>query len=486
MQSPLAKKIDGFMKKNNRVNNKSVLAVGLSGGADSVTLLLVLKELGFPLFALHIHHGIRTEADLDVQFCRELCEKLDVPLQVDYVDAPIYAKENHCSLEDAARQLRYTAFEKYRMKVNADFVAVAHHKDDQAETVLHHFLRGSGSQGLAGMKFINGKIIRPFLCVGREEIDKHLEIVGMNCIVDATNKDNYYTRNSIRNELLPRIKERYNPNIVENLNRMSMILCDENAFLEEEARKQFELITLKSTQGLYLDIEACAKLHIALIRRVFRFCLEEVLSDTKNLGFEHIERVIDLMKLSSGKQADIVRGVKAVREYNYLIFIKEDHINNEEAYSCSLDTRGDKGYIQEAGIYYALDVLPLDVVNQDMAAINVDRLKMNYKDSFKNEIKVYTKFFDYDKIKANLVLRTRRSGDRIRINTKGGSKSIKKFFIDEKVQASIRDRIPILVMEQQVIWIVGYRVDPYYEITQDTKMVLRVELTKEDNNGSNN
>lgn len=487
MHSELANTVEVYLQKIHITCKDTKIVVGLSGGADSIALLYVLKELAFPLFAVHIHHGIRDEADRDEALCKRVCERFQIPYKVIYVDAPLYAKINNYSLEDAARRLRYGALEEARTQWNAEYIAVAHHRDDQAETLLHHFLRGSGSQGLAGMRSINGRILRPFLSVCRNEIIEYLNSCKAEFVFDESNADNYYTRNSLRNELLPWIKERYNPNIVDNLSRMSEIFAQENDYLEEEARKKYQSIHYWKNEILYIDLDECEKIHIALLRRIFRLGLEELLKDTKNLGFTHVESIIALMKRTSGKRVDVIRGITVVREYQQLIFTKEDKkLNYEEAYFCPLDTQGDKGYIQEAGIYFALELLEKDVYDQEQAAINIDQLQMNYKDSFKNEIKVYTKSFDYDKIKANLVLRTRKAGDRIRINKNGDSKSIKKFFIDEKIQASLRNSIPLLTIDHQVLWIVDYRVDPFYEVDQDTKKVLRVELSKEDNNGSNN
>ena len=214
-------KIKNYIYKHHLIDKGDCILVGLSGGPDSVFLLHVLdafrESVGYSLYALHVHHGIRgDEADRDMEFSRDLCEKWHIPFKVVYVDAPGYAKEKGLSLEEAARILRYEAFEAERQAISMERalesdaickIAVAHHLDDQAETVLHNMVRGSGIRGLSGMEPRRGFIIRPLLSTKREYILRKLKDNGISYVIDSTNLDTQYTRNHIRTGILPELRE---------------------------------------------------------------------------------------------------------------------------------------------------------------------------------------------------------------------------------------------------------------------------------------
>lgn len=213
-------KIKNYILRNRLIEKGDCVLVGLSGGPDSVFLLEVLngfrKSMDFRLFAVHVHHGIRgEEADRDEKFSQELCGERDIPFKAVHVDAPEYAKEKGLSLEEAARILRYKVFETERKGLEERFgseapncrIAVAHHMDDQAETVLHNLVRGSGIKGLSGMEAKRGFIIRPLLSVKRETILRKLQDEGIHYVIDSTNLETQYTRNRIRSSVLPELKK---------------------------------------------------------------------------------------------------------------------------------------------------------------------------------------------------------------------------------------------------------------------------------------
>lgn len=214
-------KVKNYIIRHQLIEKGDCVLVGLSGGPDSVFLLHALdmfrKSMGYSLFAIHVHHGIRgEEADRDMEFSHELCDRWDIPFKVAYVDAPGYAREKGLSLEEAARILRYEAFENERQAISMEHsgerdvtcrIAVAHHLDDQAETVLHNMVRGSGIRGLSGMEPRRGFIIRPLLSTKREYILSKLKDDGISYVIDSTNLDIQYTRNHIRSEILPELRE---------------------------------------------------------------------------------------------------------------------------------------------------------------------------------------------------------------------------------------------------------------------------------------
>ena len=228
--------IKRYIEKNQLIRPGDGVVVGLSGGPDSVFLLYALHTLqarmGFTLRAVHVHHGIRgAEADRDAAFSAELCAKLAVPFQAVHVDAPSYAAQQGLSLEEAARILRYEALETARQQLTtpAAWIAVAHHLDDQAETVLHNLVRGAGLRGLAGMENRRNHVIRPLLSIKREDILKWLEQNKIAYVTDSTNADPHYTRNRIRSTVLPELRE-INPEASAHIAHSAALLREADAY----------------------------------------------------------------------------------------------------------------------------------------------------------------------------------------------------------------------------------------------------------------
>jgi len=474
MTNKLVQSIKDQIIKNELMKPNDRIIVGLSGGVDSVALLGILNvlknELCIELYPIYVHHGLRDDADEDVAFCYSLCEKLQLNLEVVYVNVYEHIVKTKETEEEAARNLRYDALRNYLVKVNGSCIAVAHHKDDQAETVLHRFLRGSGTLGLSGMDMKSKDIVRPLLKTSKRDLEEYVKNAKLGHMTDSTNKDDRYTRNRIRMDLIPYL-ESYNDNLVENLNRLSQLLSDDEQYMSKEAIRIHEIVLRDKNS---LDISLLEQYDIAMIRRVIRHNILCINGNLKNIEFNHIQRIVDLMDLQSGKQADITGQLVVKKEYNKLIFTtRQDEQKSDEGFSYTLDTIPIIGYIQEVNIAYTIRKLD-ESENKEL---------IKYKDSFKISKNIYTKCFDYDKIKANLVLRTRKSGDFIHIHKDSGSKTIKKFFIDEKIPASLRNKIPLLAIGNEILWVVGYRVNPKYQVSVESKDIIEVELLKEDNNG---
>ncbi len=491
MSHELTRNFESLVCQENLIQTGDRIVVGFSGGADSVALLYMLdifrkKKNYFEIFPIYIHHGLRESADEDVLICEHHCQMLGLCLKVQHVDVTTFCKNAGVSQEDGARTLRYMALHRYLLEVNANKIAIAHHKDDQAETILYRFMRGAGLLGLKGMESISKNqyqdiLIRPLINVSKKEILNFLGKNGLPYAKDETNDQMIYQRNRIRHQLITQIKNDYNPNIVDTLHRTARVFADEEQYMEFEATKVYQRVACareliggtykckENGHALVIDGKMLVREHPAIIRRVLRKAVENVVGTTKNLEYIHVERIYDLMSQQSGKQVEVYKGLKVVNEYQRLLFIYEKTAETEEFFY-ELDTIPDKGYIQKADLWYTV----------------VNELPTKYKDSFKNTKNLYTKWFDYDKIKANLVLRTRKPGDVIHIDSKGHTKKIKKFFIDEKIPLSLRNKMPLLAMGNHILWVPGYRVNPVYEATEKSSEIIRVELTKEDNNGYDN
>lgn len=475
------KTIKNFIKTYDLIMSKDKIIVGLSGGADSVALLIILdmlyKSSEVKLYPIYVHHQLRDDADLDISFCKELCNRLSLELKVVYVDVKGEVNRSKKSVEEVARNLRYNAFNNYSLEVKANKIAVAHHMDDQAETIIHRIIRGSGTLGLSGMKPLNKMIIRPLLAVSKKDLYEILETKEQNFMEDYTNALNDYTRNKIRNQLIPLLKDEYNENIIVAINRLGQILRDEDDYMEQESAKIFKLAMICETSTkIIFDINVLLDVHKAMLNRVLRYGIKRLKGDLKNIEFAHIQRIINLIMKQSGKEVPIVKNYIAKKEYSQLIIMNNSESNKtSQKYSILLDRMPIKGYIQNANIAFSAKVYSRDEYN--------DLLK--YKNSFKKTQNVYTKWFDYDKIETNLVLRTRNTSDRIQINRNGDTKTLKKYFSDEKISSSIREEIPLLAKGSELLWIVGHRVSTKYNVDKDTKCVLEVNLIKEDECGKN-
>lgn len=479
-ESLLIKSFQTKIEAAQLVANQDCIIVALSGGLDSVALLLLLnsmvKKFNLKLYPMYVHHHLRQDADLDVSLCQSLCDRLNIELRVVHVDVKKAVLEEKCSEEEAGRNLRYKSFYAYGLEIGAQTIALAHHRDDQCETVLHRLIRGTGLLGLSGMRWKNGMIIRPLLDFDKETLKEYVHYKGEPNVEDYTNTDITYTRNHIRHGLIPYLRDNFNPNIVNTLFRLSQSASEDEDFLEMISQKKFEeivrtqLVADSKVRQVSLSCLEILKLHPSLQKRVLKKCIAALKGNTKNLEYNHIQRVIELLEQSSGKQVDIVDDIIAIKEFDQLrIIYRNQLLESHIGFAQTLDMKTDKGYIQSAKIAYA----------------SYYYANYNYKDSFKISQNAYTKSFDCDRIENTLTLRTRKSGDFIHIDREGHKKTLKKFFVDEKIPLSIRDSIPLLAMDNRILWVVGYRTNPIFEATPDSKKIFVLELTKEEVNGNN-
>ncbi len=296
--------------KESHPEREGFLLVALSGGADSVYLLLsLLKSYGREnIAAVHCNFHLRgEESDRDEMFCRRLCEKKGVDLHVVHFDTKKYAADNRMSIELAARELRYDYFEQLRKEIGAEYIAVAHHKDDQVETIIHNLIRGTGARGLCGMRQRNGRIIRPLLNVSREEIERHLADWGETYVTDSTNLEDDATRNKIRHHIIPLLKD-INPKAVDNIVRMASHMEETLQIEENHYQEQLALFEngrqkdVRFTEGFLHYLLSPKGFNIAQIRNILK-----ALSQPETKMFESKEYVVDVCRRQlyvSRKEAD--------------------------------------------------------------------------------------------------------------------------------------------------------------------------------------
>ena len=451
-----------YIRRNRLFAPGDRVIVALSGGADSVCLLVVLNELrkalGLELKAVHVHHGLRgKEADRDRDYSRELSERLGVAFAWVQVDAALYAREQGMSVEEAGRHLRYQIFEKERLDFSGTKIAVAHHKDDQAETILYNLFRGTGLKGLGGIRPLRDRIVRPLLCVGREEILAYLEEKRISYCEDSTNAQTDYVRNRIRSRILPEIREQINRRAGENILHAGEMAAQADAYLEKQAEGILKAWGAGETHeaGAMAACGVDAKALLAeddIIRNyVIRRMIRSVNESMKDITMIHVESAAALLFASDRRQVDLPCGLIAVRTTGEL-WIKR---------------KKQKELVDK---------------ERDFPLPELDFKTFPYKKGQEIPKNGYTKWFDYDKIKCALSVRYRETGDYMTL-AGGGRKTIKAFMIDEKIPKEEREKIPLVAEGSHVLWVIGYRISEYYKITDDTHTVIQIQLNGGKNDG---
>lgn len=436
----MLQRIRAYAVQNHMFDGVDKVVVGLSGGADSVCLLLALEKLqpefGYELMAVHVNHKIRgAEADRDENFCRKLCEEKNIIFQVVTRNVPDYASKNHMTLEEAGRILRYEAFAS-AIEGYVGKIAVAHHKNDNAETVLFNMARGSALSGLVGIRPVNNDIIRPLLCVNRKEIEEFLAECGQDYCTDSTNADNDYSRNIIRNELLPKLSM-VNAGCIDNIDELSNYMARVEKYIARESQA-----VLAKTVEFH---DNTAKINGAKLRKFDPLIQENVLYSVicqcsgrkKDIERVHVEYLSELMGNASGKQINLPYGLVAKKEYDTILV-------GTELKACEYDWE----------LYTFTEKSAYEEFVNDMGRKCPEK-------------KFCTIEIDYDTINSGLILRKRQPKDYMVIDRQGRRKAVSRIFIDDKIPKAMRD-MPIVFDGDEAVWLRGRRVSPRYAVRENT------------------
>lgn len=426
----MLKKIEKSMQRHNIMPKKSVL-VGLSGGADSVVLTYAMCELskkhGFIVYSAHVNHGIRgKEADNDAKFCEEFAKKLGIRHFSKCVDIPAMSEATGESEELCGRRARYDFFSQIMGKEGIEFCATAHHKNDNAETVIMNFLRGTGIAGLSGIPVRRDNFIRPMLDVTREEIEDYCRREGLSYVTDSTNTEVKYTRNKIRNQLIPTIEREFNPNITETLSQNSEIMSIENDYLDTVTRAHMCEVCDNG-----IEITKLAAMHRAIALRVIRKMIENVigLADISGAKAEAIFKLA--LNNETGKTIPVKGDVTARTEYGRLVISE----TSGECYDFSYPlVIGGSRYIPELDI--TVTVEPADKITEK--GKNVAYMTLP---------------------EGEISIRNRRKGDIFYPAGLGGTKKVKEYMINEKIPKNMRSRVGIITINDEIAWLCGYRAD---------------------------
>ena len=457
-------KVLNFIKEQEMTKPGDMIVVGFSGGADSTALLTVLWELRailkISLTAVHVEHGIRQDSMADADFAGDFCRERGIDFVLVREDVPAIAAAKHLTEEEAGRKVRYSAFDRIVKEKGGSRIAVAHHENDVAETLLFNLIRGSSLHGGASIRPVRDNIIRPLLCVSRKEIEEYLAGKCQSYCTDSTNLENIHHRNIIRNRILPLLEKELNPRATEHLARAAEDFRQADLFVQKAADEVYDRIVSADGGKLSFDrAELLARPEI-IGRNLVLKCIEQLSGSVKDISFAHISSVLDLAKTDGGcGMVNLPYGITARRVYDRIEF-----------YIPGKDISAEPGEIPiEAGN----EETQIEIPVLGKVAIQV----FPYKNQTNIPTDAYTKWFDYDRIHS-VVFRTRRPGDVIAIE-QGGElrfKQLSKFMTDVKIPVYDRDRLYILADGDQVIWVPGYRMSGAYKVSKTTGNVLAVNV----------
>lgn len=416
--------------------------VALSGGADSVALLLVMKKMGINIDAVTCNFHLRgKESDRDERFCVDLCNRLDVKLHRCHFDTRSYAEIKKVSIEMAARELRYGYFEHLRADIDAEAICVAHHQDDSVETVLMNLIRGTGINGLKGIQPVNGHIIRPLLCVGRKDIEMFLKALNQDYVTDSTNLIDDVTRNKIRIHVIP-LLETINPGVRKNIFNTSLNVS--------ESMKVFDSSLSVSMNDVFnsdrIDI---AKLKMQPSPEYTLFYI------LKNYGFNPtaIKQIYNKLDGTSGRRWSS-NTHDLLLDRGFLVIRK-----------CNRNSRNKVMKVSETGVY---------VYNEDI------KLSFKYEirdENFQIDRSHACACLDADKVAFPLIVRVTLKGDRFYPLGMKGSKLVSDYMTDIKKTSFEKEKqLVVTDASGEIIWLLGERTDNRYKITDDTEKVLKIIL----------
>lgn len=324
----LKKEVLKTIETYNLIEMNDKIVIGVSGGPDSICLLHVLyglkEKLGIEIVVAHVNHMLRDVADLETEYVQSFCKKLGIECYVKKADILEISKTQKKGTEEVGRQVRYDFFDEVAKKTNSNKIATAHNSNDRAETVILNILRGSGLSGLKGIEPIrDNKYIRPLINTDRQDIENYCNDNKLEPKYDKTNNENIYTRNKVRNTVIPYIKKEFNPNIIKTINRLSSLATEENEYLQAITKQEFENLLIEKTENIILDLHKFNSLNLVIKRRLILYTINEVLHTTNGIEKVNIDDIIKLCKNNIGnKYLMPIKEIKVYVKKGKIYFIK--------------------------------------------------------------------------------------------------------------------------------------------------------------------
>lgn len=444
------------IQNNKLIEKNDTIIVGASGGPDSQFLIYLLKsikdEYNLKIILAHLNHLHRKEAINDENLVKETAHKLNLEFRVKRASMDDYAKTHKISAEDAGRRLRYEFFNELASQYENSKIAIAHNKNDQAETLLMRMIRGTGLDGMVAMDFRNGNIIRPILSFSKDEIISYLDSNLIAYAIDKTNLSNDYTRNYIRNQIIPEFST-INPKAVDAIYNLSMLLKEDFKIVDRSIDSLYkEVIVLEDENQILFDLSKFDRLEDFYQKRLLRKAIGKLKNNLKDISKKNIDEFLSLTTLASGKKI-IKDDLEFIKNYKtYQLAISENKENLEDFAFLSLNEE----------INFNGKIIKATLVNS-----------MGEKN--KN-----IAYFSFDKLKFPLKLRYRKNGDTFKPLGFNHNKKLKDFFIDQKIDRNLRDQIPIILSNDKIIWLVGFRQSEEFKVDKEDKNIIKIEV-RDDN-----
>lgn len=471
----IEKEVADNLKKTGLHKVKPTL-VGVSGGADSLALLQIMYHLGYHVTAVYVDHGLRDTSGKDGDHVAAFCRKQQIPFRREKIDALAYAKAAKKTVEEASRELRYACLFEIAGEIDAGAVAVAHHADDQVETVLMHLLRGAGMSGLRGMQLITNRhewksdipLIRPLITIWKEEIQRYCESSNIEAVIDESNFDTTYFRNRLRHELIPDLQT-YSPGVKQHLLTMSTLLQDDYAALEEMVHD-----ALLRVEIIFSDMQVVFKrapfltYSRAIQRMMLRKAIDGLCPALRDVNAIAIERCIDFLQRGNPTgQVDVTD--------HLVLFVDAPHVvikDGKTAYfreDLPLLGDGDRHEFSPGSV---LPINPVWGFRADLIPVSdyqiVDRRQQPWIAAL-----------DAERCNQPLFMQSVRQGDWfLPEGLQGHVQKLSDILINQKISRYLRDRFPLIRNEQEVIWVPGYRVHEHMQVTVQTKQVLLLRFFK--------
>ncbi len=471
----LEQRVLKYIQANRLVLPGQKVLLAVSGGADSVCLLHALcglqAELEIALHIAHLNHQLRgEESEADADYVADLARKLKIPATIEKRDVTGYQAEHRLSLEEAAREVRYSFLAQTAQTVGAERVATGHTLNDQVETILLHIIRGTGTRGLRGLQACQAlqfsgnrlTVVRPLLEIRREETEEYCSRLHLKPRQDTSNLSLSLTRNRVRRELLPRLLS-YNPGIFESLLRLGRISHDELDFLEKESEKAWKKIVRKQGNSFIFEKREFKPLAPALQRQLLRRAIEGLLGTLKDVETRHVEGILGALKKPAGRRIALPEGLVFSIEYErYLLGFHPGELIPLPELEGAFD-------ISIPGI--------TRIPGWDIEASVIPREKMNELTGTEQP-GIYSACFDSDRVGGEVKVRARERGDRFQPQGMAEEKKVGEFMLDARIPRLWRKRIPIVYTPQQIIWLAGWRIDERVKVTENTREVLCLKMVR--------
>ena len=471
-QTTAEQRVLQFIKEEHLISRRQKLVVAVSGGPDSVCLLHILvklqKELDIKLHVAHLNHQLRgAESETDARYVADLAQNLDIPATIEQHDVKSYQSRHHTSLEEAAREVRYTFLAQVARAVGTERAAVGHTIDDHVETILMHLIRGSGTRGLKGLQPLSRwqssgaclDVIRPLLLLSRKETAAYCHQHRLNPRTDESNTSLVPFRNRIRHELLPQLQS-YNPQVTEALLRTARIAADDLDLIDKEVARVWRKVARKQERAVILDKTNFLRLPPALKRHLLRNAIEE-LGNLRDIEARHIEEVMDALGKPAGKKISLPGGLTFTIDYDRYL------LGSDAAALSPFPILESEAKLNIPG----KTIVP----GWNIEAIIIEPARAREKGAETND---FTASFDLDRAGSELTVRRRQPGDRFQPLGMSQPKKLNEFMIDARIPQAWRQRIPIICSPEQILWVVGSRIDERAKVTDNTKRVLCLKFER--------